>query len=985
MSRRFIPPLPTLCLVFLALTVSAPLVRAGTQAPLSDYRITSWTGGDEVTLGEIRGIVQDQTGYLWLASEVGLVRFDGTRFTASDLVAGPVQLPNVPSRAVYIARDGSLWVGYGSEHGLYRIANGRVHSVHLTGEITGLVHVIAEDRGGALWVGDDGGLHRLRDGRWEHVALWPPAMRSRRVYDVLEDRKGRVWVASAAGLYSRIGEEPFRLAPLGQGIHRALEEDASGQVWTTDDREGYRPVDGPAPGQFEARGMNVLHDSRGNVWVTTIGQGLWQVAGARPGQRPLVSRASARSGLANDEMSAMLEDRDGNIWVASVRGLTRLTPYKARPITDIGVVKALSVNRDGQAWAATSTGLRLLKADDRGAPQSLLLSSQPIRTVHVDKTGAVWAATSAGLHAVRNRQLGPALAKTRDLTHIASIASTRDGTLWLCDEERGVFQMVGNQVREVLAGKAPEAKSTFVYVDTVDRLWVALENGVVLRIDPDGTRQRFGPGEGLPHSRVTVVHHDRWGDIWVGGNKGLSLIRGNHVETLSLKHLSGSWSVSAVLDDDRGDLWIAVSLFGIIRANREDVLEALSQHDLGRRFHVYEMSGGMGHPNVAPGGSAGRGRHLGSALWFVTSAGATMVDPARLVAGDHEPGMPVIENVVADGQRYELAGTLAVPGNTKRLRIDFSLVDLSSPASLTRFRYRLDGFDRDWVYGASTRAASYTNLSPGQYRFRLQASERGAGWGEAETRLAFSVDPRFYQSRLFYSLCAFGLLIAGVTGWRIRLRSVRREVALRFSERVRLSREIHDTLLQSLVGLSLQIDSAARDLDRRPSRTRDQLLTMRQQVEGYIRETRQSIWDLRSTQLDREGLIGSLQSIGERLTAEKVPFSLTVTGTPRPCPPKIETSAVRVGHEALTNAVRHASARHVRLELGFLKDALRIRVHDDGRGFDPAGMPFDGSTGHYGILGMKERVQDLGGTFTIESGPGLGAQIVAEFPLPPGR
>ncbi|MGE3842552.1 MAG: two-component regulator propeller domain-containing protein [Vicinamibacterales bacterium] len=981
-SRRFIAAVSALCFVVLGVPFTRP-AWADTQALLSDYRITSWIGGDEVTLGEVRGIVQDQVGYLWLASEVGLVRFDGTRFTSSNLVAGSIQLPKVPSRAVYIARDSSLWVGYGKEHGLYRIANGRVHSVHLTGEITGLVHVIAEDRGGALWVGDDGGLHRLRDGRWEHVTVWSPAMRNRRVSDVLEDRRGRIWVASAAGLYSRIGDEPFQLAAFGEGIHRALEEDASGQVWTTDDRAGYRPVDGPSPGLFEARGMNVLHDRRGNTWVTTIGQGLWQVASAAPGQQPLVSRSSARSGLANDEMSAMLEDREGNIWVASIRGLTRLTPYKARPITDIGVVRALSVDREGLAWAATSTGLRLLTADGRGVPESRLLSRQPIRSVHVAKSGSVWAATAAGLHPVRNRRLAPALASTRDLTHITAIASARDGSLWLCDDERGVFQLVHDQRREVLTGEGPEPKATFVYVDAADRPWVALDNGVVLRLDADGTQRRFGPKEGLPHSRVTVIHHDRWGDIWVGGNQGLSLIRDDRVDTLSLKHLVGSWSVSSVLDDDRGDLWIAVSFFGLIRANREDVLRSLSLDDLGRRFHVYEMSGGMGHPDVALGGSGGRGRHLGSALWFATSAGATMVDPARLVASDHEPGLPIIENVVADGQRYDPTGPVEIPGGTSRLQLDFSQVDVSSSASLTRFRYRLDGFDRDWVDGASTRVASYTNLSPGLYRFRLQASERGAGWGDTETRLAFQVEPMFYQTRFFYGLSALGLFVAGVTAWQVRLRAVRREVALRFSERVRLSREIHDTLLQSLVGLSLQIDSAGRDLDRRPSRTREQLLAMRQQVEGYIRETRQSIWDLRSAQLDREGLVGSLQSIGERLTAEKVPFSLTVTGTPRQCPPKVETSAVRVGHEALTNAVRHAGARHVLVELGFLESALRLRVQDDGRGFDPADMPSDGSTGHYGILGMRERVQDLGGTFTIESRPGLGAQIVAEFPLPP--
>lgn len=968
------------CLVFGA---TSAVVSAATQPQLSDYRITSWTGGDGVTLGEVRSIQQDAQGYLWLASEAGLVRFDGARFCASELVTGPTLLPNVPSKALALARDGSLWVGYDGDHGLYHIVAGRVQAVHLRGEVTGYIYSIFEDQDGAVWVGDDGGLHRYDQSRWERIAFAPQTARSRRVYDIHRDRAGRLWLASAAGLYVRRADGGFELAPLGAGIHRALEEDATGQLWTTDDRAGYRPVDKPAASLFEARGMNVLHDSRGNVWVTTIGQGIWQVKALGPRQVPRISRASARSGLANDEMSAMLEDRHGNIWIASIRGLARLAPHAAQPLTDIGVVRALSVGRDGLAWAATSTGLRLLSEGTSGAPEAQLLAPQPVRTVHVTSKGTVWAATSEGLHRVAGRQLGPALAVTRGFRRITSITSTGD-TLWLCDEDGGLLRLDDGQLVEstsLTAGLA--AKPIFAHADGRERLWVAFDDGMVKSLDKDGHIRRYGREEGLSHSRVTVIHHDRWGDVWIGGNAGLSLVRNDRVETISFRQLVGTWSVSAVLDDDRDNVWIAVAFFGLIRANRSDLVRAIRGDEVGHRFHVYEMGGGMGYPDLSPGVSGGRGNRVGSDLWFLTSAGATLVDPAQLVAGDREPGRPLIESVVADGRRYGHAADVSLPGGTSRVQIEFTRIDLSSPPIQTRFRYRLDGFDQEWVDGASTRMASYTNLPPGSYRFRLQASVRGAEWDGIETQMPFAVQPMFHQTRMFYALSACALLLAAVSAWRVRLGAVRREMALRSNERVRLSREIHDTLLQSLVGLSLQIDSAARDVEGRPTRTREQLVAMRRQIEGYIRETRQSIWDLRSPQLDRDGIVGTLRSIGERLTADRVPFSLMVTGTPRACPPKVETSVVRVGHEALTNAVRHAGAKHVQLEVGFHDSRIQLRVRDDGCGFEPRLVPLDGASGHYGILGMKERVQDLGGTFTVESVPGFGAQVVAEFPLPP--
>ncbi len=305
---------------------------------LSDYRVTAWAGGDGIALGEVRSIAQDQDGYLWLASDAGLVRFDGIRFARSEIVAGEMPLPAAPTRAVYVARDGSLWVGYGERQGIYRIARGNVQDVHLKGRLSGLVNFITEDRNGTVWVGHDEGLQRYRGGRWEAVPL--PPQRARRVLHVRQDRRGTIWVATTSGLFQSRPNGTFEQAPYGSGAARAVSEDAAGRLWVTDDRAGFRRADTPEQNRlFEARGMWVFHDSRDNVWLTTIGQGLWHVRRGPDGVAPRVQRVTTQTGLASDESSHIFEDRDGNIWVGSIQGLNRLTPYVVTSVVDIGVVR----------------------------------------------------------------------------------------------------------------------------------------------------------------------------------------------------------------------------------------------------------------------------------------------------------------------------------------------------------------------------------------------------------------------------------------------------------------------------------------------------------------------------------------------------------------------------------------------------------------------------------------------------------------------
>ena len=933
-------------------------------------------------LGEILSITQDQDGYLWLASDGGLVRFDGIRFARTDIVAGPRQLPAAPTRAVYVARDGSLWVGYGARRGLYRIVHGEVRNVHLENQINGLVNAIIEDRTGALWVGHDEGLLRLQNARWAPVPL-PATGAGRKVWAIHEDRAGTLWVAATSGLYHQTATGEFEKVPGVDGLVRAITEGPDGRLWIPDDGAGFRRVDGRDPAHlFEARGIRVFHDSRDNLWVTTVGQGVWQVRDVSTAGVPIVRRATAQTGLVGDESSAVFEDRDGNIWIGSIQGLNRLTPYKVMSLVDIGVMRALTMGDNGTAWAGTTTGLVELTGVTPHSPgKSRRVSTTGVRALHTSGDGRVWAGTDDGLFNLVSGRLVRAATGATPLRRITSISSDSRGALWVCDDVQGLMRIARGRLEQIdAAASGPTEKPVLTYVDGADRVWIAFSSGIVRRLDPNGSVAQYGRAEGLTHSTIFTVHEDRSGNLWIGGTDGLSRLDGDRFHTVTFHNEGPFRAIASVIDDDAGDLWVGIGLFGFIRVAREEISRAMGDPSYAVHYRVYNASSGMGYPfQGVTSNDSWRGPD--GALWFVTSRGVTVLEPRELPSSQAAaPGPPRIEGLTADDRRYAPTGGLVLPPRTSRLKIDYTVMSLSSLERI-RFRYRLDGFDTQWVDGTGPRQALYTNLPPGSYRFRLQASANSTSWDDAEAGWSFSIQPMFYQTRWFYSVCALALALLGMGAWQLRLRQARKELALVYGERLRLSREIHDTLMQSLFGIALQLDDAIHQLKDSRSLVRMQLQRLRRHIEDYISEARQSILDLRSPTLDRRDLVDALRDTGDRLTAGKVPFTLRVTGTPRRCPSTLETHVLRIGHEAIMNAVRHADARQVEMEIGFDERVLRLRVADDGRGFDADEKRENSNPGHYGLMSMKERAADAGGHCTIESVPGAGVQVIAEFPI----
>jgi len=517
-----------------------------------------------------------------------------------------------------------------------------------------------------------------------------------------------------------------------------------------------------------------------------------------------------------------------------------------------------------------------------------------------------------------------------------------------------------------------------LYADRSARLWAALADGRVVIRDRSGTFSVFGPADGLGAGTCRQIFEDDEGAIWLAATGGLSKYANGRFVTVRSDHGFPVSDLTAITEDDVHTLWIGTG-FGLLRVLRTDFDEVAAGRSAGIPYSSYDRSDGLAGLPHAYNNNRRVVRASDGRLWFVTSRGLSVVNPRAF--RDLPARHPItVEYVTADESRLKATSGLHLPARTTRLEIGYSELNLSSPLR-TRFRYRLEGFDADWIDAGTRRTAFYTNLPPRPYTFRVLASAPDGTWVEPGAALEFSIAPMFYQTNWFMAgvVLAIGLGVWGI--WQLRLRKIRQQFALLLGERVRLSRELHDTLLQGLVGVALQFDAIAADVETHAPAMQRNFVRMRKQVEEYIREARQSIVDLRSQHLRRRDLVSALREAGEHLTGDHaIRFELSVSGEPRPCSRKVEDELLRIGQEAVNNAVRHAHPTVVHVGLTYTDAAVILQVTDDGCGFDHR-LLVEAAADHYGLISMRERAEEIGASLEITSEVNHGTNVRAVVPM----
>jgi signal transduction histidine kinase len=598
-----------------------------------------------------------------------------------------------------------------------------------------------------------------------------------------------------------------------------------------------------------------------------------------------------------------------------------------------------------------------------------------------DQTGVLWVATGQTLWRVEGgrAERGPVVPGADP---IRSIAGDDRGGAWLVDGQGRLRRWLNGQlVAPALPADVSGVAISFVHMDRRRRLWVAFEDGRLGLVPADRPARLLGAGDGwhgTPQTAINTITEDRDGALWIGTSDGLARYRNGHLDTLTGRNELSGQLVRALIADDLGYLWLGIGT-SMVRLDPGEFDTALEDPGYKVRVREFDVADGVAGVVFAVG-NAGAARASDGRLFFVTGRGVTMVDPTTVEDVLRPPPSPVrVERVIADDQRFSAEGGLSLAAGTAHLRIDYAVPTLTAPAK-TRFRYRLEGFDRDWNDAGIRRQAFYTNLPAGAYRFVVQAEIPERAWTSQATAWDFRIAPWFYQTAWFYAICIGALALATGGAWRLRVQGVRREMAAVYGERLRLGRDIHDTLLQRLAGLALQLDSVEHRVAAADAGAPSQIVRVREQIEEQIREVRQSIWDLRSPDPRPRSLAEVLEDGVRRLVADPVVLRLDVAGTPRPCPEPIEQQLLRIAREAVINAVRHGKAASVCLKLAFGRRVLRLTVTDDGCGFDPAAAG-EGAGTHYGLSAMKERAAAAGGLCTVTSRPGAGTEVSVELPL----
>ena len=468
--------------------------------------------------------------------------------------------------------------------------------------------------------------------------------------------------------------------------------------------------------------------------------------------------------------------------------------------------------------------------------------------------------------------------------------------------------------------------------------------------------------------------------MWIGTfGGGISTLRKGVFHHYGIREGLLSDNVSHV-EDDGTSLWLSTD--GESRHREEPVWDLNWARRPSECPTNFGISDGLRSAQCAPAFPAGRPmRSSDGNLWFPTSNGLATINPRASFPDTSSPHLSPLAHIVEiaiDGHSVGFKDAEQIKAGVGRIQFRYSGIYLRAPERV-RFSYKLEGLDRDWISAGARRLIDYNPLPHGSYRFLVQAAIAGSAPSGAE--FAFEVLPRFYETRWFVFLCCVSLAGLAFGLHQFRLRQIHGRFALVVEERARMAREIHDTLAQGFVGISLQLDTLETALDDDPGAARQYLNHAQKMARHSLTEARQSMADLRTPGLPEQSLPAILTAAMPRWVAgSRVEVRLNVPQSDRKLPADLAQNLLRIAQEAVTNAVKHAMARVVRLDLNIEDSFLRLRIEDDGRGFEPADT-FSVSGGHFGIVGMRERTERLGGEFDLASRPGNGTQVEVRVPL----
>jgi signal transduction histidine kinase/ligand-binding sensor domain-containing protein len=996
--------------VLLALCPSAMALDPALD--VSQYAHTAWKIREGFAQGVIYAIAQTPDGYLWLGTEFGLLRFDGVRTVQWQPPEGQ-HLPASTIQCLLVGRDGTLWIG--TWKGLASWKDGKFVQYP---ELAGLLIMgLVEDRDGMVWAAGfaynpPGKLCAIRNGK-VHCYGEDGALGKGPV-GLYQDSKSTLWAGVFDGLWRWQPGPPkfYPIAGESVGVQGLAESDdgtllASLRGRVAEFAQGKFKAAYPYPGAARLLiARKLLRDRDGSLWVGTAGFGLVHV------HRGTTDTFTQRDGLSGDTISALFQDREGNIWVATNRGLDRFRDFSVVTFSEkqgfsfaLGVGSVMAA-RDGSVWQSTANGLQrwnngqitLYREPNAKPAQSLSRLGGKLREVTLsgfpehqfmslfeDDHRRIWVATAGGVGYIQNDRFTPISAAPGGIPW----SSTGDskGNLWISYWERGFLHLLGDN----LVQRIPWAElgsndiASALAADPVrGGVWLGYSKGGLSYFANGQIRQTYTAADGLGEGRVSDLRFDHEGNLWAATQGGLSRLKDGRIATLTTKNgLPCDGSHWAIEDDDSFWLYLYCGLFRIARSE----LHAWGADPKWRiQGTLFDSSDGVSNLGDEPTVGPGVAKTPDGRIWFMTTEGTSLIDPHHLLSNKLPPPVRV-EQITADRKTYEAGetsiGHVHLPARIRDLEIDYTALSLVVPEKV-RFRCKLEGWDRDWQEVGNRRQAFYSNLPPRHYRFRVMACNNSGVWNEAGAFLDFSIAAAYYQSWWFRLSCVAAFLGLLWMIYDLRLRQVadkvRHRMQGRLEERERIARDLHDTFLQSVQGLVLKFAAVAKQIPSEEPARRSMEDAL-DQADSVLAEGRDRVRNLRTARIGFGELPMAFQVVAEQTASGRgTSFKTVVEGSIRELHPLIREEAYAIGREAIINALTHSEGLHVEAEIIYDSRHFRLRVRDDGRGIEPGILEKGGRHNHWGLQGMRERGRRIGGKLELWSRPGAGTEV--EFTIP---
>ncbi len=965
---------------------------------------------DEIAIGEGQGVsafafrswptsvhalAQTRDGYLWVGNDDGVARFDGVRFVSFGLSPSGEGYRSGPVHALLGDDQGALWIG--SIGGLTRWSGGRngqfVSYATRDGLPADSVTALAEDGERQIWVGTEAGLTAWKSGHPVRLG-GVEQFRGKTITALFKERNGAMWVGVAGtGVFCYSGGKFAELTePSVEGLLRdahCLLVDRSGALWigAGDDvvlcRQGEQWRRYRIPRHLTRPFVSALaEEPDGTIWAGSVSEGLFQFKGGK------LSAINAANGLSDNLVQSLLIDRDGSLWVGTDAALNRrgrksLAAFGQNEGLGYGAVQGLAEMAAGELWAGKpSEGVYRWEGG-----KFMLSRHEPVNVLLTARDGTCWAGGPRTVLHFNDPKGSPDQAEVFELAglNVSALEEDSRGVMWAGTREGQLWKLVDGQWRGATNLWLTHPITAIVHGSDAS-LWIGTEGAGLYRFLGE-QRVHYDKSRGLLSDLVRTLRLDADGTLWIGtAGGGLARWRGGRVTTFTTREGLPDNTISEVLDDGLDRLWLGCNR-GIACVGKSDLEAVAAGRATAVYPQVYGAADGMVSEECAGGFSPAGLRAKSGLLWFPTLKGVVVADP-RSHGLNGQPTTVALEEVLVDGAQAGRSqtdagadDTLRIPPGRHGLEVHYTGLNFDAPERV-RFRYQLEGWDSDWVEAGRRRIALYSYVPPGNYRFRVKACNSDGIWNESAAVLALDVAPYFWQTRVFIGLVALGVL-GGVGGTvrfvekrklQRRLKQLEQERSVE-RERARIAQDLHDDLGSSLTRISLLSDLTKTDREN-PALVEAHANRISQSAAQTVRALEEIVWAVRPGSDSLQSLVEYIAHFANELFENdrtRCRLDLPPNLPSQPLPPEIRHNIFLVVKEALTNALKHAGAKEVRVQAKVAGNSLEIIVQDDGRGFNPGTRT--GESLRNGMGNMRRRADAMGATLSLQSAPGKGTAV----------